>query len=86
MVIADAAIFLFEPEKSPQIVREAVGSSALFADRLRNCAARAGDTRAHSGPSHPLWQQRLRASSCWKSLGYPDFGSFRTLAMPARCL
>ncbi|EOK6332459.1 hypothetical protein LV041_005602, partial [Escherichia coli] len=29
--LPDAAIFLFEPEKLLQIVREAVGSSALFA-------------------------------------------------------
>lgn len=67
--------FLFEPEKLLQIVREAVGSSALFAARFRECAARAllmpGRTPGHRTP---LWQQRLRASQLLEiAQGYPDF-------------
>ncbi|EHV59694.1 DEAD/H associated family protein [Escherichia coli DEC6A] len=58
-----------------QIVREAVGSSALFAARFRECAARAllmpGRTPGHRTP---LWQQRLRASQLLEiAQGYPDF-------------
>ncbi|HBA6994959.1 TPA: ATP-dependent helicase [Escherichia coli] len=73
--LPDAAIFLFEPEKLLQIVREAVGSSALFAARFRECAARAllmpGRTPGHRTP---LWQQRLRASQLLEiAQGYPDF-------------
>ncbi|STK05192.1 ATP-dependent helicase [Escherichia coli] len=69
------AIFLFEPEKLLQIVREAVGSSALFAARFRECTARAllmpGRTPGHRTP---LWQQRLRASQLLEiAQGYPDF-------------
>lgn len=77
--LPDAAIFLFEPEKLLQIVREAVGSSALFAARFRECAARAllmpGRTPGRT-PGHrtPLWQQRLRASQLLEiAQGYPDF-------------
>lgn len=66
---------MFEPEKLLQIVREAVGSSALFAARFRECAARAllmpGRTPGHRTP---LWQQRLRASQLLEiAQGYPDF-------------
>lgn len=66
---------MFEPEKLLQIVREAVGSSALFAARFRECAARAllmpGRTPDHRTP---LWQQRLRASQLLEiAQGYPDF-------------
>ena len=75
MLFRSAAIFLFEPEKLLQIVREAVGSSALFAARFRECAARAllmpGRTPGHRTP---LWQQRLRASQLLEiAQGYPDF-------------
>ncbi len=68
--------FLFEPEKLLQIVREAVGSSALFRRPFsRTCAARAllmpGRTPGHRTP---LWQQRLRASQLLEiAQGYPDF-------------
>ncbi|TLI99340.1 ATP-dependent helicase [Escherichia sp. E4694] len=73
--LPDAAVFLFEPEKLLQIVREAVGNSALFAARFRECAARAllmpGRTPGHRTP---LWQQRLRASQLLEiAQGYPDF-------------
>ena len=73
--LPDAAIFLFEPEKLLRIVREAVSSTALFAARFRECAARAllmpGRT---PGRRSPLWQQRLRASQLLEiAAGYPDF-------------
>ena len=52
--LPDAAIFLFEPEKLLQIVREAVGQLGTFRrpfSRMR----RAGIINAgpHAGPSHP---------------------------------
>ncbi|XNM78351.1 hypothetical protein ACLK19_11170 [Escherichia coli] len=71
-----------------QIVREAVRSSALFAARFRECAARAGNAGAHSGHRTPLWQQRLRASQLLEiAQGYPAFsGHSRNPArMSARC-
>lgn len=73
--LPDVAIFLFEPEKLLRIVREAVSSTALFAARFRECAARAllmpGRT---PGRRSPLWQQRLRASQLLEiAAGYPDF-------------
>ncbi|HHE5697401.1 TPA: ATP-dependent helicase [Citrobacter amalonaticus] len=73
--LPDAAIFLFDPEKLLRIVREAVSSTALFAARFRECAARAllmpGRT---PGRRSPLWQQRLRASQLLEiAAGYPDF-------------
>lgn len=73
--LPDAALFLFEPERLLRIVREAVSSTALFAARFRECAARAllmpGRT---PGRRSPLWQQRLRASQLLEiAAGYPDF-------------
>ncbi|MEJ1619721.1 hypothetical protein SMA30_26370, partial [Escherichia coli] len=73
--LPDAAIFLFDPQKVLRIVREAVSSTALFAARFRECAARAllmpGRT---PGRRSPLWQQRLRASQLLEiAAGYPDF-------------
>jgi ATP-dependent helicase Lhr and Lhr-like helicase len=58
---ADLAVF--DPEEIAQIVEEAVGGSALFASRFRECAARAlllprRDPRRRQ----PLWQQRQRAA------------------------
>ncbi|QMI05079.1 ATP-dependent helicase [Citrobacter sp. RHB25-C09] len=73
--LPDAAIFLFEPEKLLRIVREAVSSTALFAARFRECAARALLIPGRS-PGHrsPLWQQRLRAGQLLEiAAGYPDF-------------
>ncbi|POT57494.1 ATP-dependent helicase [Citrobacter amalonaticus] len=73
--LPDAAVFLFEPEKLRRIVRQAVSSTALFAARFRECAARAllmpGRT---PGRRSPLWQQRLRAGQLLEiAAGYPDF-------------
>lgn len=71
----DADVFLFEPEKLGRLVRDAVGNSALFAARFRECAARAllmpGRT---PGRRSPLWQQRLRAGQLLEiARGYADF-------------
>ncbi|XPE44408.1 hypothetical protein ACNKHV_10380 [Shigella flexneri] len=72
--LPDAAIFLFEPEKLLRIVREAVGSSALFAAGFANAPRGHSQCRPRAGPSHPLWQQRLRASQLLEiAQGYPDF-------------
>lgn len=73
--IPDASVFLFEPEKLGRTVRDAVGNSALFAARFRECAARAllmpGRT---PGRRSPLWQQRLRAGQLLEiARGYADF-------------
>lgn len=73
--IPDAAVFVFEPEKLSRLVQDAVGSSALFAARFRECAARAllmpGRT---PGRRSPLWQQRLRAGQLLEiARGYADF-------------
>ncbi|GAA0435158.1 DEAD/DEAH box helicase [Actinoplanes capillaceus] len=53
----------FDPEEIAQIVEESVGTSALFASRFRECAARSlllprRDPRRRQ----PLWQQRQRSA------------------------
>jgi ATP-dependent helicase Lhr and Lhr-like helicase len=53
----------FDPEEIAQIVEESVGTSALFAARFRECAARSlllprRDPRRRQ----PLWQQRQRSA------------------------
>ncbi len=58
-----ADLVAFDPEEIVQIVEEAVGTSALFASRFRECAARSlllprRDPRRRQ----PLWQQRQRAA------------------------
>jgi ATP-dependent Lhr-like helicase len=58
-----ADLVAFDPEEIAQIVEESVGSSAMFAARFRECAARAlllprRDPRRRQ----PLWQQRQRAA------------------------
>ncbi|WP_433826833.1 ATP-dependent helicase [Actinoplanes sp. CA-015351] len=58
-----AELVAFDPEEISQIVEEAVGTSALFASRFRECAARSlllprRDPRRRQ----PLWQQRQRSA------------------------
>ncbi|MEJ3749389.1 ATP-dependent helicase [Actinomycetes bacterium KLBMP 9797] len=58
-----ADLVAFDAEEIAQVVEEAVGGSALFASRFRECAARAlllprRDPRRRQ----PLWQQRQRAA------------------------
>ncbi len=58
-----AELVAFDPEEIAQVVEQAVGGSAMFAARFRECAARAlllprRDPRRRQ----PLWQQRQRAA------------------------
>jgi ATP-dependent Lhr-like helicase len=62
---ADAADTTDSTDTGPVVneVTDAVGSSALFAGRFRECAARALLLpRRNPGKRQPLWQQRQRAS------------------------
>ncbi|CAP56619.1 putative ATP-dependent helicase lhr [Gluconacetobacter diazotrophicus PA1 5] len=70
-----AELFLFDPDKLRGIVTEAVGGSALFAARFRECAARALLLpRRTPGRRSPLWQQRLRAGQLLEIVrDHPDF-------------
>ncbi|MGX6602609.1 ATP-dependent helicase [Micromonosporaceae bacterium Da 78-11] len=58
-----AELVAFDPEEIAQLVEESVGTSALFAARFRECAARSlllprRDPRRRQ----PLWQQRQRSA------------------------
>jgi ATP-dependent Lhr-like helicase len=70
-----AEIALFEPEEIESLVTAEVGSSALFASRFRECAARSlllprRDPRRRT----PLWQQRQRANQLLQVASeYGDF-------------
>ena len=58
-----ADLFVFEPDDLERIATTEVGSSALFASRFRECAARALLLpRRNPGSRSPLWQQRQRAA------------------------
>jgi len=58
-----AGIAMLDPEEVAQLVTAEVGSSALFASRFRECAARALLLpRRQPGRRTPLWQQRQRAA------------------------
>nr|WP_190286066.1 ATP-dependent helicase [Pantoea sp. B_9] len=60
--VPGAELFLFAPDELQRQVTAAVGHSALFAARFRECAARALLLpRRNPGKRSPLWQQRLRA-------------------------
>ncbi|MFD6863522.1 ATP-dependent helicase [Streptomyces diastaticus] len=65
----------FDKGEIEQIVTDQVGSSALFASRFRECAARALLLpRRSPGKRTPLWQQRQRASQLLQVAS--EFGSF----------
>jgi ATP-dependent Lhr-like helicase len=70
-----ADLFLFDPEDLEAIVTEQVGSSALFASRFRECAARALLLpRRDPGKRTPLWQQRQRSAQLLDvARRYPSF-------------
>ncbi|RDI51539.1 ATP-dependent helicase [Nocardia mexicana] len=70
-----AELFVFEPDEIDDIVTEQVGSSALFASRFRECAARALLLpRRDPGRRAPLWQQRQRAAQLLDvARKFPDF-------------
>ncbi|HWS38887.1 MAG TPA: ATP-dependent helicase [Actinoplanes sp.] len=56
-------LVVFDPEEIAQIVEEAVGTSALFASRFRECAARSLLLpRRDPKRRQPLWQQRQRSA------------------------
>ncbi|MER7415605.1 ATP-dependent helicase [Micromonospora peucetia] len=81
-----ADVVVFEPEEIVQLVEESVGTSALFASRFRECAARAlllprRDPRRRQ----PLWQQRQRAAQLLDvAREYADFPV--TLEAARECL
>ncbi|MGH3734753.1 MAG: DEAD/DEAH box helicase, partial [Micromonosporaceae bacterium] len=81
-----AELVAFDAEEIVEIVERAVGSSALFAARFRECAARAlllprRDPRRRQ----PLWQQRQRAAQLLDvARDYPDFPV--TLEAARECL
>ncbi|MVA75658.1 ATP-dependent helicase [Auraticoccus sp. F435] len=70
-----AELLRVDAEELVRIVTEEVTSSALFASRFRECAARAlllprRDPRSRS----PLWQQRMRSSQLLQvAARFPDF-------------
>ncbi|MEE1617049.1 ATP-dependent helicase [Brachybacterium sp. J153] len=70
-----ADLFTFEPEEIAEEVRRLVGSSALFAARFRECAARALLLpRRDPNQRAPLWQQRQRSAHLLEvARPYPDF-------------
>jgi len=54
---------LLEPDEVTRLVQDQLGSSALFASRFRECAARALLLpRRDPGRRSPLWQQRQRSA------------------------
>jgi len=58
-----ADLVSFDPEEISGLVEETVGTSALFAARFRECAARALLLpRRNPGKRSPLWQQRQRSA------------------------
>jgi ATP-dependent Lhr-like helicase len=58
-----ADIALLEPDDVEAIITREIGSSALFASRFRECAARALLLPTRSpGKRTPLWQQRQRSA------------------------
>jgi ATP-dependent Lhr-like helicase len=70
-----ADLFVFTPEEIEEEVRRLVGSSALFAARFRECAARALLLpRRDPNQRAPLWQQRQRSAHLLEvARPYPDF-------------
>ena len=70
-----ADLFVFTPEEIEEEVRRLVGSSALFAARFRECAARALLLpRRDPNQRAPLWQQRQRSSHLLEvARPHPDF-------------
>ncbi|MET8680515.1 ATP-dependent helicase [Streptomyces sp. NPDC004647] len=70
-----AADVAFDKGEVDQLVTDRIGSSALFASRFRECAARALLLpRRNPGKRTPLWQQRQRAAQLLQVAS--EFGSF----------
>jgi ATP-dependent Lhr-like helicase len=70
-----AEVAVFEPEEIESLVTAEVGSSALFASRFRECAARSLLLpRRDPQRRTPLWQQRQRANQLLQVASeYGDF-------------
>lgn len=70
-----ADLCVFDPDDIAEIVTAAVGSSALFASRFRECAGRALLLpRRNPGQRQALWQQRQRAAQLLQvAIRYPEF-------------
>jgi ATP-dependent Lhr-like helicase len=68
-------VALIDPDEISEIVTAEIGSSALFASRFRECAARAMLLpRRQPGRRSPLWQQRQRAAQLLEVAShYPSF-------------
>ncbi|MBV9023099.1 MAG: ATP-dependent helicase [Streptomycetaceae bacterium] len=81
-----AADVVFDKGDIEQLVTDQVGSSALFASRFRECAARALLLPRRSlGKRTPLWQQRQRAAQLLQAAS--KFGSFPIILEAVReCL
>jgi ATP-dependent Lhr-like helicase len=70
-----AGLALLEPDEVEQIVTAELGSSAMFASRFRECAARALLLpRRQPGRRTPLWQQRQRSAQLLSVAG--KYGTF----------
>ncbi len=70
-----AGFALLDPDEVEQLVTAELGSSALFASRFRECAARALLLpRRQPGRRSPLWQQRQRAAQLLAVAS--DYGTF----------
>lgn len=82
----DREAFLFDPDEIERIVCDTVGSTALFAARFRECAARALLVTPHQpGTRAPLWQQRIKGGQLLEAARRQ--GDFPLLAETAReCL
>ncbi|GAB2639347.1 ATP-dependent helicase [Gordonia jinhuaensis] len=70
-----AALFAVDPDAIEEIVTTELGSSAMFASRFRECAARALLLpRRNPGRRAPLWQQRQRSAALLSvAAKYPQF-------------
>ncbi|GAA1759809.1 ATP-dependent helicase [Luedemannella helvata] len=81
-----ADLVAFDPDEIDELVRDSVGTSAMFAARFRECAARSlllprRDPRRRQ----PLWQQRQRAAQLLDvARDYADFPV--TLEAARECL
>ena len=72
---AIADLLMIDPDELDDLVTGAIGGSALFAGRFRECAARALLLpRRSPGKRSPLWQQRQRSAHLLSvAARYPDF-------------
>ncbi len=81
-----ADLVVFDPEEIAQLVEASVGTSAMFAARFRECAARSLLLpRRDPRKRQPLWQQRQRAAQLLDvAREFPEFPV--TLEAARECL